>query len=87
MRNSHFRILRTPITAVAVLFTGALDGRVSEKNGRVIFDCYFGECFLSQVWIAGQDAGRTLPKSKRQIELAKTSAGQEFALLGSKPLR
>jgi hypothetical protein len=72
---------------VAVLFSGAIDGKVPEQNGRVIFDCYIGECFLSQVWIAGQDAGRTLPISKRQIQLASTSAGQQFALLGTKPQR
>ncbi len=72
---------------VVVLFTGALDGKVPEQNGRVIFDCYLGECFLSQVWIAGLDAGRTLPKSKRQIQLASTGAGQQFALLATKQQR
>jgi hypothetical protein len=72
---------------VAVMFTDALDGKAPEQNGRVIFDCYVGECFLSQVWIAGQDAGRTLPKSKRQIQLASTGAGQQFALLGTNPQR
>ena len=72
---------------VAVLFTGVLDGRVPERDGRIIFDCYSGECFLSQVWIAGQEAGRTLPKSKRQIYLASTGAEQQFALLGTKPVR
>lgn len=72
---------------VAVLLTSPLGGRVPERDGRVIFDCYFEECFLSQVWIAGQEAGRTLPKSKRQIHLASTGAGQQFALLGAKPQR
>lgn len=72
---------------VAVLFTGALSGKVPERDGKVVFNCYFGECFLSQVWIAGQEAGRTLPRSKHQIELEKTSAGEQFALLGSKMQR
>ncbi len=72
---------------VAVLFTGAVDGRVPGRDGRVIFDCYSDECFLSQVWIAGQEAGRTFPKSKRQIELLSASAGQQFVLLGKKPQR
>jgi len=67
---------------VAVLFTGALEGKVPERDGKVIFDCYFNECFLSQVWIAGAEAGRTLPKSKHEIQLAKTDPGQQFALLG-----
>ena len=67
---------------VAVLFTGTLDGKVPERDGKVIFDCYFNECFLAQVWIAGAEAGRTLPKSKHEIQLAKTAPGQQFALLG-----
>ena len=71
----------------AVSFTGALDGKIPEHGGKVVFDCYFDECFLSQVWISGLGAGRTLPKSKRQIQLAKTVTRQEFALLGTKPLR
>jgi len=70
---------------VAVSFTGALEGKVPERDGKVIFTCYFDECFLSQVWIAGQETGQMVPKSKRQIQLAKTSRGQEFALLGTKP--
>ena len=72
---------------VAVLMTSMVEGKMSEGDGRVLFDCYSGECFLSQVWIAGQEAGRKLPKSKRQIELAGKSSVQEFALLGKKPQR
>ena len=68
---------------VAALYAGALEGKVPDRDGKVIFDCYVGECFLSQVWIAGVDAGRTIPQSKRQIQLAKTSTSQQFALLGT----
>jgi len=67
----------------AITFAGRRDGKVSEQNSRAIFDCYLGECFLSQVWFSGQEAGYTLPQSKRQIQLAKTSTGQQFALLGT----
>jgi hypothetical protein len=67
----------------ALTFTGTLDGKVSKRNSRVIFDCYFGECFLSQVWFSGQEAGHTLSQSKRQVELARKGAGQQFALLGT----
>jgi hypothetical protein len=64
---------------VAVLFTGALEGKVPVRDGNVIFDCYLDECFLSQVWIGGAEAGRTLPKSKHEIQLAK-----QIALMGRK---
>jgi hypothetical protein len=69
---------------VAVLMTSIAEGKVSQGGGRVIFDCYSGECFLYQVWIAGQEAGHTLAKSKRQIELASKGSGQEFVVLGAK---
>ena len=68
---------------VAVLSTNALDGKVPARDGKVIFNCYLNECFLSQVWIAGQEAGRRLPVTKRQVQLAKRGAGQEYALLGT----
>lgn len=72
---------------VAVLLTGVGEEKRVGPNGRAIFDCYFGECFLSQVWIAGQEVGRTLPKSTHQIELASKRPGQQFAVLGRKPQR
>jgi hypothetical protein len=72
---------------VAQLLTHSVTGNISERNSRVIFDCYFGECFLSQVWFAGREGGHTLPQSKHQVELASKGDGQQFALLGAKPLR
>jgi hypothetical protein len=72
---------------IALLVTQPVSGKISERNSRVIFDCYFGECFLSQVWLAGREAGHALPQSKHQVELASKGAGQQFALLGAKPLR
>jgi hypothetical protein len=70
---------------IAVLLTGWLGGRVPERDGKVIFNCYFHQCFLSQLWIAGLEAGLEFPKPKRQVELASTIAGQQFAVLGKKP--
>jgi hypothetical protein len=71
----------------AVTFTGKLDGKVSEQSSRVIFDCYSGECFLSRIWFASQEAGYTLPQSKHQVELAAKGGGQQFALLSTKSTR
>jgi len=68
---------------VAALFTNSVDGKVPARNGKAVFKCYSGECFLSQVWIAGQEAGRSLPDSKREMELAKKGPGEEYALLGT----
>jgi hypothetical protein len=72
---------------VALLITRPFIDKLSEQKSRVIFDCYFGECFLSQVWFAGQGAGRILPSSKHQVELVTKGGGQQFDLLGAKPQR
>jgi hypothetical protein len=71
----------------ALTFTGRLDGKVSEQSSKVIFDCFSGECFLSQIWFAGQEAGYTVPQSKHQVELAARGGGQQFALLSTKSSR
>ena len=68
---------------VAALFTNTVDGKVPRRDGKAVFKCYSGECFLSQVWIAGQEAGRSLPDSKREMELAKKGPGEEYAFLGT----
>jgi hypothetical protein len=72
---------------VAVSLCLPVEGRVPEKNGRIVFDCYLAECFLSQVWIVGQEAGRELPKSKRETLLGRTGSGQQFVLLGASSQR
>src|SRR5258708_34333626 len=54
----------------ALTLAGRLNGKVSEQNSRVIFDCYFGECFLSQVWFFGQEAGHTFLQSNGKFKLA-----------------
>ena len=65
---------------VALLVTGTLEAKAKERNSRVVFDCYFDECFLSQVWFASQETGHTLPQSKHQVELAKTSEAKQLVL-------
>jgi hypothetical protein len=67
---------------VALLLTSTLEGKLGEQNSKVIFVCYSGECFLSQIWFEGQEAGRTLNPSKRQLELASQFGGRQFALSG-----
>jgi hypothetical protein len=68
---------------VAMILTDAVGGRTVGKTGEVIFDCYTGVCFLSQLWTPGQDTGRELLKSHLETEIAKRETGKYFALLGT----
>ncbi len=48
---------------------------------RLVFHTMAGRYFLYQIWVQGNDAGRQLPKSKAEVELAKnTDTTGEFVL-------
>ncbi len=40
--------------------------------GKLVFNAYNGEYFLSQVWMSGQNSGVELHKSKTERELEKS---------------
>jgi len=46
--------------------------RGAQDQTKLIFHCYSGSCFLSQVW-TGNDVGRQLKESSQELELAKQS--------------
>lgn len=46
--------------------------RGAQDQTKLVFHCYSGSCFLSQVW-TGNDVGRQLTKSSQELELAKQS--------------
>jgi hypothetical protein len=78
------RIQNSKGQTVAIVTTDALSGPVPQRNGRVVFNCYVEQCFLSEVWVTGHNSGRGLLRSKREIELAQRQTAQQFALLGTK---
>jgi hypothetical protein len=44
--------------------------RGAQDQAKLVFHCYSGSCFLSQVW-TGNDVGRQLTVSHRERQLAK----------------
>jgi hypothetical protein len=46
--------------------------RGAQDQAKLVFHCYSGSCFLSQVW-TGNDVGRHLTESSQELELAKQS--------------
>ena len=70
---------------VSMVLTNPVSGRTVGKTGEVVFECYTDLCFLSQLWTAGQDTGRELPRTRLETEIAKRETGNYFALLGTEP--
>ena len=54
----------------------------SEKT-KLVFKRYGDRYFLSQIWVAGETAGRQLPMSAREREMAKTSAPESVVVMAA----
>jgi hypothetical protein len=69
-------------TRIAMRMANHVTGRSAGKNGQVIFECYIDQCFLSQIWTPGQEDGRQLLRSRREMFAATKHVGTYMALLG-----
>ena len=50
---------------------------------KLVFHRYGDRYFLKQVWVAGNDAGRELPTSRREEEVARDFSMQEVVLVAA----
>lgn len=53
------------------------------NTGQVVFDCYTGRCYLSQLRTPDPDRSREVLRGKEEIELAKHETPKPFVLIGS----
>jgi hypothetical protein len=57
--------------------------RTGGDTGQVVFDCYTGRCYLSQLRTPDPDRSREVLRGKDEIELASHEAAKPFVLMGS----
>ena len=55
----------------------------AQDDSKLVFRCYGGLCFLSQIWAAGYDVGRQLIKSPREHLLAKEGPALRVLVLAA----
>jgi hypothetical protein len=65
-----------------MVLANRVTGRDTGSSGRVIFQCYEQQCFLSQLWIPGLDEGRAPLSSPHEKKVARRSSGVYMALMG-----
>ena len=53
------------------------------KQSKLVFHRYGDRYFLAQLWVAGSDSGRQLPKSPREMEVARDYTVQDVVLLAA----
>ena len=57
--------------SAAALVTMQVETRMPQTEGKLVFNKYGEQYFLSQIWEAGESAGRALTKSKRERSLER----------------
>lgn len=60
--------------AAAMVHTQARQAKGAQEQTRLGFRRYGDQYFLAEVWTAGSDEGRELPRSRREREVAKGAA-------------
>ena len=56
--------------AAALILTNAVETYATPVRGKLVFNRYGNEYFLSQVWRPGSNTGRQLQPSRREVETA-----------------
>jgi len=67
-----------------MILTNAVQTSIEPSQGKLVFHRYGDEYFLSQIWQAGVNAGRELPKSRREIEVAANARRGTEAIMARK---
>lgn len=53
----------------------------SAVQGKLVFTRYGDQYFLSEIWMEGSTVGHKLPKTRRQVEIAKNQTPQQVVIL------
>jgi hypothetical protein len=68
---------------VMVLTAIPAEAASASDRGKLVFRCYGDRYFLAQIWTAGSERGRILPKSALESEVALDSTPHEVVLYAS----
>ena len=76
------QIRRVDSTSSEFISTSVVDSRDKNVDPKLIFHCYSGDCFLTEIW-AESGHGWKVVESRREKELAQAqvSAGTELAVV------
>ena len=66
--------------SLALRLTNAIQDKRNEGQVKLVFHRYGDRYFLAQIWTAGYDQGRELPKSSRETEVAQEYRVQNVIL-------
>jgi hypothetical protein len=76
-REGHLLVQSTDGQASATALTMRAQASAALDQGKLIFQRYENQYFLSQVWTPGHNVGRALLKSHAELEMAKSASERQ----------
>jgi hypothetical protein len=70
-------------TAKALALGTRCQSAKTSENSKLVFHRYGNRYFLAQIWMAGDNSGQQLPKSRLETEMAQNRSTQEVVLLAA----
>lgn len=70
-------------TAKSLTLAIPCESSKTPEQSKLVFHRYGDRYFLAKIWMAGDNAGHELPKSRREAEVAMDYPAQEVVLVAS----
>jgi hypothetical protein len=68
-------------SAKALALGTRCESRKTSETSKLVFNRYGSHYFLAQIWMAGDDVGKELPKSRLETEIAQNRTAEEVVLV------
>lgn len=76
-------VIRSEEGASSALATTHACATLNPVSTKLVFHTMGGQYFLSQIWTAGYDQGRQLPKSNAEVQMAKNHVKSDTFVLAA----
>jgi hypothetical protein len=70
-------------TAKSLTLAVRCESSKTQEKSKLVFHRYGDRYFLAQIWMAGDNSGHELPKSRRETEVAMDYPAQQVVLVAS----
>jgi hypothetical protein len=71
LHQAALQIQSKDTRSTAIALTTAMQATKISNTGKLVFNRYGDQYFLSKIWAASSDSGRELPKSRLEREVAQ----------------
>ena len=76
-------IRKSDQTAKSLTLAIRCESSKTQEKSKLVFHRYGDRYFLAQIWMAGDNSGHQLPKSRREAEVAMDYPAQQVVLVAS----